>query len=425
MKDRADGNSPANWLKEVSLYGLLLVVAFFFFAAVRNNPFWHTGDYLYLIKAFRIEHNWREIFIVDPLAAFQPLVNAIFYLEFRMFADQPMGYYFVNVLFHSLNAYLVYRVVYTLLRDRTTALMSGILFDFAVGNYGKAVMLASGVSDLIITFLTLMTLLLFFRNELNHGGRINTVSFWGTLFFFALSLLSKATSFSILGCMIAFNMFFRRETHQRVFGRSFLVIAGFAFAVLVVKYYLIRTSPAIGDFGVSPYLFFKNYASFLVRMVFPIHTSPLLKDSGAVVRAVYKVAGEIRIVTFLCILSYSVFGFIFGNRAIRFFIAWTYITVTPFCFYDFPKDWFNIRYLYLVSVGFVMILSSGTVLAARLLYEKAWRRFLPYVIPLFYVFLSQFVIQNLDRNYERMADSRRLESVKKQFYSEYQKKDGS
>jgi len=425
MADRATGNSSANWLKEILFYGLLLALAFFFFAAVRNNPFWHTSDYLYLIKALRIEQDWRDIFAVDPLVAFQPLVNVLFYLEFKMFGDNPMGYYFVNVIIHALNAYLVYRVVFTLLRDRTTAVMSGVLFDLAVGNYGKAVMLVSGVSDLIITFLTLMTLLLFFRNELKCGGRLNTVSFSGTLLFFALSLLSKATSFSILGCMLAFNLFFRPETHRRVFGKSFLVVAGFAFLVLVVKYSLIRTSPAIGDFGVSGYVFIKNYASYLVRMVFPIHASSLVKESGPIVHTVYKIAGQIRLITFLCILSYSVFGFIFGNRAIRFFIAWTYITVTPFCFYDFPRDWFNIRYLYLVSVGFVMILSSGTVLAARLLYEKAWRRFIPYIVPLFYVILSQFVIQNLDRNYERMGDSARLDAVKAQFYADYKKRDTS
>jgi hypothetical protein len=225
--------------------------------------------------------------------------------------------------------------------------------------------------------------------------------------------------------MLTFNLFFRTETHRRVFGRSFLVVAGFALVVLVVKYSLIRTTPGIGDFGVSGYAFIKNYASYLVRMVFPIHTSSLVTDSGPVVRMVYKIAGQIRLVTFLCILSYSVFGFIFGNRAIRFFIVWTYITLTPFCFYDFPRDWFNIRYLYLVSVGFVMILSSGTVLAARLLYEKAWRRFIPYVVPLFYVFLSQFVIQNLDRNYERLGNSSRLDTLKAQFYADYNKRDTS
>jgi hypothetical protein len=421
MVDRPTGNSSAAWLKEVLFYALLLVLALLFFAPVRNNGFWHSSDYLFLIEAVRINHDWREIFVVAPLATFQPLVNVVFYLEYKIFGDSATGYYFFNILVHSLNAYLVYRIVLTLLRDRTTAVMSGVLFAFAVGNYGKVVMVVSGISDLVITFLTLMTLLCFFKNELQHDGKLNSLSFWGTLFFFALSVLSKATSFSILGCMLAFNLFFRKETHRRVFGAGFLIVAGFALVVLVLKFLWIRTMPGISDFGVSGHAFLRNYASYLVRMVFPIHESHLVTDSGVLVRFAYKAATEIRVLTFLCILSYSVFGFIFGNRAIRYFIAWTYITVTPFCFFHFPSDWFNIRYLYLVSVGFVMIVASGTALAARLLYEKAWRRFIPYLVPVFFILLSQFVIRNLDRNYEQMAASPELDSVRSQFRAEYQK----
>jgi hypothetical protein len=114
-----------------------------------------------------------------------------------------------------------------------------------------------------------------------------------------------------------------------------------------------------------------------------------------------------------------VFGFVFGNRVIRFFIAWTYITVAPFCLFRFPVDWLNIRYLYLVSVGFTMILASGTVLAARLLYQKAWRRRLPYIIPLMFVLLSQFVVTRLDRSYERKADSPEITSARESFMTLY------
>jgi hypothetical protein len=114
-----------------------------------------------------------------------------------------------------------------------------------------------------------------------------------------------------------------------------------------------------------------------------------------------------------------VFGFVFGNKVIRFFITWTYITVAPFCLFQFPSDWLNIRHLYLVSVGFTMILASGTVLAARLLYERPWRRHLPYVIPLCFVLLSSFVVSRLDRNYEGLANDPRLESLKQEVWDGY------
>lgn len=409
-------------LKHVLFFVVLAALGFIFFLPVRDNTFWHPGDYAYMLQALRIEENWREVFATAPHETFQPLVNFIFYLEFRSFELNASSYYFFNIFVHAFNAWLVYALVSTLLRDRTIAVLSGLLFVFAVGNYGKAVMVVSGISDLVITSLTLLTMLFYVRNELDERGRLWSANFLLTLLFFSLSLLSKATSFSILGCMLAFNIFFREQTGRKIFDRNFLIIAIGALIVLVTKIALSRSLPGASDIAIFSTSFPRNFASYLVRMVFPIQSSTLVEDSGAAVRFVYHVATQIRIVTFLCILSYSVFGFIFGNKVIRFFIAWTYITVTPFCFFRFPADWLNIRYLYLVSVGFTMILASGTVLAARLLYQKPWRRRLPYVIPLTFVLLSQFVVQNLDRKYAVLADSPRLEEPKSFFREAYEKR---
>jgi hypothetical protein len=154
-------------------------------------------------------------------------------------------------------------------------------------------------------------------------------------------------------------------------------------------------------------------------MVFPIHSSTLVSEAGPVVKFIYEFATGIRAIILLCIISYSIFGFVFGNRVMRFFIAWTYIVVAPFCFFQFPRDWLDIRFLYLVSVSFQMILASGTVLAARLLYQRPWRRRLPYLIPAAFVAVSYFVLLQLDFNYEQKAKSPRLDTVKARFYEAY------
>jgi hypothetical protein len=398
---------------------LLFILAFLFFVLVRNNTFWHSGDYLYLSQALKIDHSWHEIFASAPYETFQPLVNAIFFLEFKLFGLNAWYYYLFNIFIHSLNAFLVYLVVFTLLRHRGIAILSSLLFVFAVGNYGKAVMVVAGISDLLITMLTLVTLLLYLKNELQKGGRLLSPWFFGSLFCFLLSLLTKATSFSVLGCMLAFNLFFREDTKKRVFHRNFVVIGVFAFVVLAFKLAFLQNLPAKADFIFIDVYFFKHFGSYLIRMVFPIHYSSTVEAAGPHVRFIYTLATEIRVFTFLCILSYSVFGFIFGNRVIRFFITWTYITVMPFCFFKFPADWLNIRHLYLVSVGFSMLLASGTVLAARLLSRRSWRRYLPYLAPLLFVLLSSMITYNLDKNYEAMASSPALTSTRDAFLAEY------
>ena len=421
MADRQEGHHPVLPLKNLLFYFVLLVLGYLFFASVRDNTFWHYTDYLYLHKALKIQEYWREIFAQSPLNIFQPVVNLVFYGEYRFFGLDAKAYYFFNVFVHVLNSFLVYFIVSTLLKDYTIAILSSLLFLFAVGNYGKAVMVASGISDLLITLLTLSALYFYFKNELDHRGKLNSRYFYACLICFFLSLLSKATSFSILGCILAFNFFFRDKTSRGTWGRGFVALAAFAVIVLIVKHLLLSEIPARSDLNVFSFSFIRNYAAYLVRMVFPIQTSHLVTDAGPVVWFIYNLATEIRILIFLCIISYSVFGFIFGNRAIRFFIAWTYITVAPFCIFKFPADWLNIRYLYLVSIGFCMILASGTAVTTRLLYQKAWRRFLPYLVPLYFIVLSQLIVTLLDRNYESLAKAPRLDTIKASFMAEYHK----
>jgi len=405
--------------REFGFFLFLNLIGFTFFSLSLDNSFWHGDDWNYLLQALRIGEHWHEIFSTRLHQTFQPIPNLIFFLEFKAFQVDARAYYLFNIFVHSINAFLVYLLVRTMLRDRAIAVLSGLLFEFAVGNFGKSVMTVSGISDLIITTLTLTTMIYYIKNELEERGALWKKNFNLCLIFFTLSMLSKTTSFSLLGLMLAFNLFYREETGRRVFDRNFTMFAGIALLVLGVKLIAQGEIPGADDIDLSLLSLARNLAAYLVRMVFPIHSSTLVSEAGPAVKFIYEFATAIRVVILLCIMSYSLFGFIFGNRVIRFFIAWTYIVVAPFCFYRFPKDWLDIRFLYLVSVSFQMILATGTVLAARLLYQRPWRRRLPFLIPLAFVSLSYFVLRQLDYNYEEKANSPQLDSVKAQFYEYY------
>ncbi len=419
MPTQPKPRTPASRVREIAFFLLLCASGFVFFALVRNNSFWHGDDWNYLIQAVKTESDWRELFSTRLHQTFQPIPNLVFLLEFVAFKLDARYYYMFNIVVHSVNAFLVYFLVRTLLKDRAIAVVSGLLFEFAVGNYGKSVMTVSGISDLVITTLTLFTMIFYVKNELEERGSIWRRNFVFCLLFFTASLLSKTTSFSLLGLMLAFNMFFREQTGRKLFDRNFVVFASFALVVLAVKLAFQHEIPGASALALNIWSILRNFAAYLVRMIFPIHSSVLVQDAGPLVRFIYDFATAIRMIILLCIVSYSVFGFIFGNRVIRFFIAWTYISVAPFCFFRFPSDWLDIRFLYLVSVGLDMVLASGTVLAAQLLYQRRWRKFLPYLVPAAFVGLSYFVLVQLDYNYEMKAKSSRLDSVKAEFYELY------
>src|SRR5262245_44360989 len=308
MPTHPDPNLPTR-RQDVAFYLLLNLVGLLFFSLVRNNSFWHGDDWEYLIQALRIQGDWRELFSTRLHGTFQPLPNLIFFLEFKAFQLDAERYYLFNVLVHSANAFLVYKLVRTLLRDRVIATLSGLLFEFAVGNYGKSVMTVSGVTDLVITTLTLLTMILYIRNELHDRGAMTSRNFYLCLFFFALSLLSKTTSFSVIGLMFAFNLLFREQTGRKLLDTNIVALSGIALAMLFVKLLMQGAVPGAHDLDVSPVSVLRNYAAYLVRMVFPIHSSTLVTDAGGVVKFIYEFATAIRVLIFLCIVSYSVFGF--------------------------------------------------------------------------------------------------------------------
>jgi len=412
-----------SYIKNTMLLLGFIAVSLAFFHLSLDNGFWSGYDYVILENSLMMRSDASAAFYSGAPFKFQPLIYAIHYLLFRLFLLDASGYLLFNIVLHGINSFLVYLLVNTLLRDRTVSALAGLLFVFTIGSYGKSVMAASGLEDLVITTLSLLTMILYFKNELDGDGRTLSVRYVAALVFFLASMLTRSTSFAILGCFLAFNLFFRRERGRPIFHRSFVILLMIAVAAFVVKLTVFRYAPPLyteypGAFAFV-FLAFKNVINYLVRMIFPIHTSYLVTRAGPAVRFVYRFATEIRILIALTVVSYSFFGFVFGNRTIRFFIAWTYIMVLPFAFFQFPADWLNMRHLYLVSVGFVSVIAAGAVYCSRLIARNRWRRYVPFLVPLAFIALSRFIILQLDSSYEHRAESEPMKAYRRALAEKY------
>jgi hypothetical protein len=275
-----------------------------------------------------------------------------------------------------------------------------------VGSYGKAVLFVGGLENLFITFLYLSILNLYIRNDRWHGGRIFSWTYGFVIALFLVTSYAKPTAFSLVGGLLAYKVFFRGERERRSFlAPNLLILVGTA-----VLFWLFRVTSGMVDYshalaGADPWQFTQrfvgNMINYLIHMFFPIHVSRLVEASHPIVRTIYGFAPVIRVIIGLFAVSYSVFGFVFGNRTIRFFLSWTFISLIPYCVIQFPADWLNIRYLYQVSIGFCFILASAVVLSSDLLHRRRWRKYLPYLIPALFVTLSGLIATRLDRKYER------------------------
>jgi len=249
--------------------------------------------------------------------------------------------------------------------------------------------------------MVLLGTLLYVLNEKRNEGRLVGIYSLGFFALFIGTLFMRGGTFSLLASFAFYNIFFARERQRPILDTNFAICLGFMLGAMVLRWTIGggTSLPA----GAAAGTFLRNLPGYLTLMVFPLQQSELLASAPPLVRAVYAAAPYIRILVGLAILSYSLFGFVFGSRALRFYIAWTYVMLLPFAFFRYPSDWLNLRFLYLVSLGFCVVLTTGTLYAFRLLSHHRQRRFVPFVIPLGYVALSAGLVHQLDMKNEQLA----------------------
>jgi len=371
---------------------LLLLVVFAAFGRVTTVPLWDETDAHILCDAHELN--------TDPVSMFghlgfyfsQPLLQLTFLGLFRLFGLDPSGYLAVNLGLHALNAFVVYMLVNMIFPQKRLALTASLLFALGVGSYGRVFTSIHQLEHLMLAGLHLLVLYVFIRNDYRHGGRLNSRVFVLGLLLFLLTGLTRATSLSLVGTLVAYKVFFHGLDRRRVLSADVLVLL-----VVTVAFYwaqtrwgyrapMVFTDPhAVEQFSL---ISVKNLFRYLNMMFFPMQTSPMLDQAPFWVVWVYKARTVIRTLLALAIVSYSFFGFVFGSRAIRFFIAWTYITVLPFTDQAQSGQWLNLSHLYLTSVGFCVILAAGTVGTSKLLAARPGRMWVPYLVPLVFVLIS-------------------------------------
>lgn len=380
---------------------LLQVLVFACFGYLMNTPIWHGMDGDILCDA--------QILSRDPQAMLghlgfyfsEPLLQLVFLGEYQLFGVNTAPYIAVNLFIHGCNAFIVYMLVNMLFPRKRMPLLAGVLFALAVGSYGKSFMGIRQLETLLLGGLHLLVLYFFIRNDFRYGGRVLSPFFMLGLGLYILAGLTKTTSFSLLSCLLAYKVFFKPFRRGRVLLEPDIVTV----AVVGFLYYLGQSRWGYQQatvFGMPEsghhfsMLSFKNIFRYLNLMFFPMQQSPMLETSPRWLVLVYEARTIIRVLLTLSIVSYSFFGFIFGSKAVRFFIAWTYLTLLPFTAHTTSGLWLNLAHLYLTSVGFCVILAAGVEGTRALLRARPPATAAPYLVPLAFVAVSLTLTLKLD-----------------------------
>lgn len=396
--------------------GLIVIAVFVCFFWLLDGGFWNLQDLEVLAEADNLAHQPLTMFGHLGTWFSQPLLQMAFLGEYMLFGFDPGPYLAVNLVFHALNACLVYLLVNMLFARPPLALLAALLFAVGVGSYGKALLSVVQLEILLLAFFHLLVLYLFIRNDYRAEGRVTSPYFLGGVLIYILAGLTKASTLSLLGCLLAYKVFFYSHRRRPVFSTDLIVFLalGVLFQIGQARYGYQGPTVMVTDSGPVSYTWIsiKNVFRYIALMILPMQESDLLHAAGPVVQSVFEVRRFFYPILMLGVVSFSFFGFVFGSRPLRFFIAWTYIVLIPFSGIAADGRWLNLKHLYLASLGFCVVLAAATIGTFNLLRARRWRRYLTFTVPVLYIAGTLALTYRLDARNDAVSRSPALAAAR-------------
>ncbi|HOV98289.1 MAG TPA: glycosyltransferase family 39 protein [Bacteroidota bacterium] len=182
---------------------LIVIIAALAYSRTIENDFVHWDDIDQIIdnpdiSSLRWE-NIRSMFTKSYVSMYQPLVTLSFAIERALFGVDPRFFHLINLLFHLANIVLVYFVVRRLINHTPTALFAALIFAIHPMHV-ESVAWVTERKDVLYTFFYFLALLSYLRYADSQQAR----SYWFSLLWYTLSLLSKsaAVTFPVLLLLI-------------------------------------------------------------------------------------------------------------------------------------------------------------------------------------------------------------------------------
>lgn len=133
----------------------IVYVAIFYLLPWWNRVYFLWDDIEFLM---RLRSPSPAEFFVTHQYQFQPLFYAVYWLEIHLFGVNPQPFFFVSVVVHLLNIYLVHKIIYRLTNSAFASLAAAVLVSFNKSYYTVIFWHSIFSNQLLVTFLLVATL---------------------------------------------------------------------------------------------------------------------------------------------------------------------------------------------------------------------------------------------------------------------------
>ena len=253
---------------------LILIITFIIYIPALSAGFvnWDDPDYVggnsYLIRDLS---RLPELLTTPVQGNYHPLTMFSLALNFAISGDDEWSYHLFNIIFHLVNCYLVYRLVFLLSRSSLVALVTSLLFAIHPLHVESVAWISERKDVLYALF--------FIAGHITYTKYIDESSkkqYWLTLLFVILSLMSKPAAVIFPVSLFCIDVLRRRQfSFKLIIEKIPFFIPAIILGLLTVNAQ--KTVGATGEeyFGLAKNILFGFYGimMYFVKMIVPYKLS--------------------------------------------------------------------------------------------------------------------------------------------------------
>jgi hypothetical protein len=282
----------------------------------------YLGDWSNVVSIFT-----KPFFGTTPF--YRPLLLVSFILDYQLWGLNAFGYHFSNVLLHALNGFMVCLLSFLLFKQKTFALIAGLLFA-THPIQTEAVAWISGRNDVLLTFFSLLTIIFYLRWRI-LGGTKRVIVYVGFLLSYCCVLLTKESGIILPVLIVLVDYFFRNSLPRPLDVRRNVYLPLMLISVLYI--YLRMNLLGNADLevvGLDAFQRFSGviitYAYYLKMLLFPV-----IQTISPSILPVDSFQNPVFIASLVLVGSLVVVAVAYWNRfrELSFLILWVFVTLFP------------------------------------------------------------------------------------------------
>ena len=367
----------ANQLNRLVVYFIIVFGLFIYFNSFSNQFVWDDFSFVVKNEAIRSFNNVGSFFTdaytlaKRPLQEdlYRPLLTLSFAIDYYLWKLEPRYYHLENVLFHIVNAILIYFLMKIVLKNMISSFLVSVLFLVHPAQT-EVVDWITHRSDILALFFYLLCFLIHLRIRAAHDKK--PYLYLSMLLLFAISLLFKEVVIILPLILILYDTLLL--SYKLNYKKYLTYYTPFFFITLC--YGLIRIL-VLGRFsGHSLWCKFPGEAFLTMCVIFARYFKILIFPKNLCAdyvitlnHSVFEPIVIISIAALVCVFASALF---LKNRVrlFSFGVFWFFISLMPGSNIFSAETGLAERYLYLPSIGFFIAI-FGIILSQRKIFIKS------------------------------------------------------